>query len=54
VREHYGNEKVFAERFKLRMFDPHIQHNYFPGISIGGAQCACTYNDTGIDRSIAE
>jgi hypothetical protein len=32
----------FAERFKLCMFDPRIQHNSFFGCSIGGAQCACT------------
>jgi hypothetical protein len=35
-------KKLFAERFKLRMFDPRIQHNSFFGCSTGGAQCACT------------
>jgi hypothetical protein len=35
-------KRPFAERFKLSMFDPHIQHNPFFDCSIGGAQCACT------------
>jgi hypothetical protein len=46
--------KLFAERLRLYMFDPRIHHNSSIGCSICGAQCTCTYNDTGIDCSIAE
>jgi hypothetical protein len=35
-------KKPFAEQFKLRIADRRIQHNFFFGCLIGGAQCACT------------
>jgi hypothetical protein len=35
-------KKLFAERFKLRMFDSRTQHDSFFGGLIGVAQFACT------------
>jgi beta-glucosidase len=33
-----GGKRLFAEPFKLGMFDPRIQHNSFSGCSIGEAK----------------